>query len=114
MEVGRMKDYRTDIINSHRKRRRFSTIWSRTVLITSLLGLLLLLIIYGGRFIHIHRAGRLLAAQQERYIVAVAHNYALQKRLMKRNSHQYIEYLARKRLGLVMPGEIKVIFVRRE
>ncbi|MCI2425619.1 septum formation initiator family protein [Candidatus Acetothermia bacterium] len=92
------------------KRRRFSGIWRiRVIGITALL--LSLLLVYGGRFIHIQRAGRLLAAQQERQIDALMRNRALQESLMKRDCPEYIEYLARKRLGLVKPGEIKVIFI---
>jgi len=106
-----MERYRTGLAGSQWKRRRFSGIWRRAIAITVLLCSLLLLIIYIGRFIHIHRVGRLLAAQQERQVVVLMHNHALQERLMKIDDPEYIEYLARKRLGLVMPGEIKVIFI---
>lgn len=106
-----MERYQTDLTGSQRKRNRFSGVWRRVIVITVLLCSLLLLIIYVGRFIHIHHASRLLAAQQERQVVMLMHNDALQERLMKIDDPEYIEYLARKKLGLAMPGEIKIIFI---
>lgn len=54
-----------------------------------------------------------LRAQQralaQRVAALGAQNAALQQRLALQNNPDYLEYLARKELGLVKPGEVKVI-----
>ena len=85
----------------------------RTILIAVLVLVGLLSFLYIERFLEIRRLHAEIAdiTQQERTALAVQRE--LRDKLAHANDPATIEYLARKELGLVKPGEEKVIFLKK-
>ena len=85
---------------------------ARIILVGVLLLVGLLSFLYISRFLEIRHLRAQIAdiARQEQ--AALAMQNRLRDRLAHADDAQTIEYLARKELGLVKPGEEKVIFIR--
>jgi len=73
-----------------------------------------LLFLYVGRFITIGRLQAELALLHEQERVALALKEQLEARLARSANPETIERLARDLLGLVRPGEEKVIFLEED
>jgi len=87
--------------------------WGKRLLLFFGLGLFgLLSFLYIDRFLEIRHLHAEIARinQEERAALSIQND--LRDRLAHRNDPATIEYLARKELGLVKPGEEKVIFVK--
>jgi len=72
---------------------------------------LLLVAVFVGRQVEIARRARDLRASEEARTIAISEQEALRARLAEKDDAAAVEAAARERLGLVMPGEEKVIFV---
>jgi cell division protein FtsB len=101
-------------MREQRRDRRFARLRlsRRTVLgvtIVALGGLLLAL--FGGRQMEIAGRQRTLRELEATHVIALHEQDALRARLAEADDDEIVEALARERLGLVMPGEEKAIFV---
>ena len=76
--------------------------------------LCLLFSLYTIRFLEMHRLNHDLAALESEEAYACAMQQELQSRLALQNDPITIELSAREQLGLVKPGEEKVIFIKGE
>ncbi len=74
----------------------------------------LLFSLYTIRFLEIHGLNHDLATLKSEETLAFAMQQELQSRLALKNDPITIELSARKQLGLIKPGEEKVIFVKGE
>lgn len=74
----------------------------------------LVLIVFVGRQLEIGRRRHRLLGLERAQAEASMEQDALRQRLALADDLETIEMLARERLGLVMPGEEKVIFVEEE
>ena len=72
---------------------------------------LLLVAVFVGRQVEIARRAHDLRAIKEARTIALHEQKALRTRLTEQDDAAAVEAVARERLGLVMPGEEKVIFV---
>jgi len=72
---------------------------------------LLLVAVFVGRQVEIARRARALRASEEARTIALREQEVLRARLAEQDSAAAVEAVARERLGLVLPGEEKVIFV---
>jgi len=72
---------------------------------------LLLVAVFVGRQVEIARRARDLRASEEARAIAISEQEVLRARLAEKDDAAAVEAVARERLGLVMPGEEKVIFV---
>lgn len=72
----------------------------------------LLSFLYISRFLEIRHLRAQITDITRQEQAALAMQSRLRDRLAHANDTQTIEYLARKELGLVKPGEEKVIFIR--
>ncbi len=84
----------------------------RTVLIAVLLTVGLLSFLYIDRFLEIRRLHAEIASITQEERTALAVQQELRDKLAQADDPATIEYLARKELGLVKPGEEKVIFIK--
>jgi len=84
----------------------------RTILAATILALgCLLLALFVGRQLEIARRERTLRDLEVAHVDALCEQDVLRARLTEADDAEAVETLARERLGLVMPGEEKVIFV---
>ena len=79
------------------------------LIVTALAGLLITLFV--GRQLEIARRQRALREFGRAHAIALQEQDALRARLAQQDDDAVVEALAREKLGLVMPGEEKVIFV---
>ena len=67
--------------------------------------------VFVSRQLEIGRRARWIADLSQAHVVALEDQAGLRDQLASANDLDAIEYEARKRLGLVLPGEVKVVFV---
>jgi len=90
--------------------------WGRThmILCISLIMLSLLFSLYTIRFLEMHTLNHDLATLESEEAHACAVQQELQSRLALKNDPITIELSAREQLGLIKPGEEKIIFIKGE
>lgn len=90
--------------------------WGRThmILWISLVMLGLLFSLYAIRFLEIRRINHDLATLKSEETLAFAMQQELRSRLALKDDPATIELSAREQLGLIKPGEEKVIFIKGE
>ena len=90
--------------------------WGRThmILWISLVMLGLLFSLYAIRFLEIRRLNHDLATLKSEETLALAMQQELRSRLALKDDPATIELSAREQLGLIKPGEEKVIFIKGE
>ena len=90
--------------------------WGRThmILWISLVMLGLLFSLYAIRFLEIHKLNNDLAMLKSEETLAFTMQQELRSRLALKDDPATIELSAREQLGLIKPGEEKVIFIKGE